>query len=70
MNIPMRQKYVDEAVGIFHVFGVYFDKTVDVNDGNRDVFEGLPVEIANRVVDAQAAYRQELYSILCDFGAV
>ena len=65
MKIPMREKYVDEAVGVFMIFGVRADGSVDINDGYHDIFEGLPREAALRVVDAQAEFRAKLYDILC-----
>lgn len=65
MKLPMREKYVDEAVGLWCVFGTAPDGGVDVTDGNRDVFRGLPPEAAKKVVAAQEAFRNALYDILC-----
>lgn len=65
MKLPMREKYVDEAVGVFMIFGVRADGSVDVNDGYCDIFEGLPHEAAQRVVAAQEEFRIKLYDILC-----
>jgi hypothetical protein len=61
----MREKYVDEAVGIYTVFGWWGDGTVCISDGQRDVFEGVPEDIAEKVVAAQAEFRQKLYDLLC-----
>lgn len=66
MKLPMRQKYVDEKTGIYMIFGTRPDGTVDVNDGQQDVFEGLPQDIAEEVVAAHDRFRQELYSLLCE----
>jgi hypothetical protein len=51
----MRRKYVDEAVGFYFIFGYKADNKnlVDINDGKRDVFEGLPKDKAEAVVEAQ-----------------
>lgn len=65
MNIPMREKYVDEAVGIYMVFGEYADGRVDVSDQRRDVFTALPRDVAEKVVEAQDRFREELYRLLC-----
>lgn len=65
-KLPMREKYVDEAVGIFMVFGVHSDGTVDVSDTQRDVFTRLPEDAAEKVVAVQAEFRAKLYKILCE----
>lgn len=61
---PMKEKYIDEAVGHYTVFGTRTTGGVDVNDGNRDVFIGLPLEKAEKIVQAQAEFRAKLYEIL------
>lgn len=67
MNIPMREKYVDEAVGNYIVFGWRPDGTVDVSNGfGCDVFTGLPPTVAEQVVQAHDAFRERLYQILCN----
>jgi len=65
MNIPMREKYVDEAAGIWFIFGEYPDGRVDVSDANHVVFSGLPRAAAEAIVSAQERFRRDLYSILC-----
>ena len=59
----MREKYIDEKVQLF-IFGKGPAATVDVASPDGDVFTGLPVETAERVVEANRAYREELYEIL------
>ena len=66
MKLPMREKYVDEAIGIYCVFSTHADGTVDVSDGNRDVFNGLPRDVADKVVAAHDAFSKELYKLLCE----
>lgn len=65
MKLPMREKYVDEATGIWIVFGTHPDGTVDINDGNRDLFTGLLPEIAEELCYRQQKFRSELYELLC-----
>ena len=65
MKIPMKQKYVDEAVGVYFPFGMHTNRTVDVSDGQRDVFESLPQEAAEAVCAAQSEFRHRLYQVLC-----
>ena len=68
MSTPMRQKYVDEAVGIYIIFDESLDGTaVDVADQQRDVFQGLPRDVAEKVVEAQEEFREKLYALLCNF---
>ncbi len=62
----MRQKYVDEAVGVYIMFGTHPGGTVDVADQSRDVFTGLPADVAAKVVDLQAEFRDGLYKLLCE----
>jgi hypothetical protein len=64
MKLPMREKYVDQKVGIWIVFGEHPDGTVDVNDGMQDVFEGIPKEAALKVIAAHDEFREKLYEIL------
>lgn len=65
MKLPMREKYVDEAVGVWITFGRHADGTVDISDQNRDVFAGIPPAVALKVVAAQAEFRETLYALLC-----
>lgn len=68
MQLPMREKYVDEAVGVWFIFGEHpTNGTVDVSDGQRDVFTSIPRDVANRIIDAQAAFRDVLYQNLSNF---
>lgn len=60
----MRQKYIDEAVGVFFEFGVHPDGRVDVATQDGDKFCGLPKAVAREVIDAQAEFREKLYRIL------
>ena len=59
----MREKYIDERVGIWFIFGES-PYGVDINDGNRDVFEGVTREVADQLCTAQERFQQELYSIM------
>lgn len=66
----MREKYVDEAVGLWFVFGTRHGPDgevtgVDVNDGQRDVFTDLHPDVADKLVVAQEEFRKVLYDILC-----
>lgn len=66
MKTPMREKYVDEAVGVWMTFGTYPDGNVEVTTAEREIFSGgLPKEKAEAVVAAQKRFRDELYRILC-----
>ena len=65
MKLPMREKYVDEAVGVWFVFGSRPDGTVDVSDGNRDVFSGIPADAAADLTKIQREFRERLYARLC-----
>jgi hypothetical protein len=62
----MLEKYVDEAVGIWMIWGTSLDgKYHDVADQNKDLFTCLPVAEANAVVQLQQEFREKLYKILC-----
>lgn len=65
MKIPMRKKYVDEAVGVWMVFGEHADGSVDVSDQSRDAFQALSRETAEKVVALQAEFLEKLYGVLC-----
>lgn len=65
MNVPMREKYVDEAVGIWVIFGENRDGTVDVADQQKDIFQSLPRDKAQKIVNLQQEFRDKLYEVLC-----
>lgn len=62
----MREKYIDEAVGIFCIFGICPDDKVDVSDGSKDIFICLDKSTAEKVCEAQRRFREELYKIFSD----
>lgn len=64
-SLPMREKSVDRVTKTWFVFGVHEDGSIDVNDGEQDVFEGLPAEVALKVIQAHDEFREKLYGILC-----
>ncbi|MBC8739801.1 hypothetical protein F6X40_24105 [Paraburkholderia sp. UCT31] len=66
MPVPMKDQYVDEAVGLYKIIGTHPSGLVDVNDGNRNVFAELPPATAQEVVKAQAQFRRKLYELLCE----
>lgn len=63
----MREKSIDEATGgTWVIFGTRKDGTVDVSEASRDVFEGVPVDIAEKLCSARDRLMVELYEILRD----
>ncbi len=66
MKLPMREKCVDEAVGIWCILGEYQDGNVNVTDGTNDIFSGgIPKAVAEELVRVQEAFRTRLYDLLC-----
>ena len=65
MELPMREKYVDERVGVWMVFGTHPDGRVDVCNADRDLFEHMDPKVAEKLVEAQERFRKELYKLLC-----
>lgn len=66
MFLPMLEKRVDAKVGMYFLFGEDpKTKLVDISNGTDDVFTGLPVDVAIKVIEAHDKFREELYSILC-----
>ena len=63
----MKEKYIDEKVGIYFFGHLPKGGTVVIHDGDRDLFWGLPEDLAEKIVDAQQRFREELYDILEDF---
>lgn len=58
----MKQKYIDELVGVWFIFGEHADGCVDISDGTRDVFEHIPRDHAERLCVIQADFRERLYT--------
>jgi hypothetical protein len=63
MKIPMREKYVDEAIG--GPWFVWGESSMDVVNERGDVFVSLPPDVAERIVALHSQFRQQLYSVLC-----
>ena len=59
MELPMREKYVDEAVGVWMAFGTYPDGRTDVCTADKDLFIQVDAKVAEKLV------AQELYALLC-----
>jgi hypothetical protein len=62
----MREKYIDESVGVWFVFGVHKNGNVDISDGSSDIFSNINPELAEKLCGAQSDFRDKLYSILKD----
>lgn len=60
----MREKYIDEKVGVWFIFGSSSEGLVDINNGTEDIFTKLPKETAEKLVSAQEKFRLDLYNIL------
>lgn len=60
----MREKYIDEKVGVWFIFGEHPDGGVDITDGDKDIFTGIDYETAEKLCDLQDEFRNKLYSLL------
>lgn len=69
MKVPMREKYVDERLGVWFIFGEYPDGNVDVSDGQEDIFTGIPRAHAERLVALHDTFRLSVYELLCKGAA-
>jgi hypothetical protein len=63
MNVPMREKYIDEAFKPLHVFGSSELGKVDVCNEDGVVIM-LDKDIAEKVIEINQRYMNELYSLL------
>jgi len=65
----MREKYVDEKIGIWFKFGQNADNTkVDVvSSTSGDLFTAISKEDADKLVAIQEAFRLEVYKITNNF---
>ena len=70
MKLPMREKTVDEAVGIWVVIGgaykeAYVESVGCLTTGDYNIFPSpIPEKKAMAVVKAHSEFRGKLYSIL------
>jgi hypothetical protein len=60
----MKEKYIDEQVGCWFIFGEYPDNTVDINNSIGTVLSQIPKGIAEEIVEAQHQFREKLYHLL------
>lgn len=65
MYVPMKEKYVEERVGCWMIFGEYENGNVDVSNGHGDIFCNLPRDAAEKIIELQNKFYQELVKILC-----
>ena len=63
-SYPMRQKYLDEALGRLFVFGVDVHGNVDISNGQTDVLTAVPPDSARRICDAHAEFMKVVYEEL------
>ncbi len=61
----MREKYVEERFPRWFVFGKS-ETTCDLNDGEQDVFIGIPHGVAKKLEKARDAYVDALCEIFMD----
>lgn len=62
---PCREKYVDETVGVWMVWGKYEDGNVDVSDQDKTIARRVPLELAEKLVALQAEFREKIYALVC-----
>ena len=62
----MREKYIDEKIGVYFIFGFSADNLslVDINNGIEDVFTSIPIEQAEKICIAHDEFRNKVYEIL------
>jgi hypothetical protein len=56
---PWRAKYLDEETPVLSrwiVFGEFDDGTVGISDMNSDIFEHVPRDVAEQIIDARNAF--------------
>lgn len=57
MKYPMREKYIDEILGIWTIFGTHSDGTVDIADQNKDIFTNLDRATAEYLIDLHDKFK-------------
>jgi hypothetical protein len=70
MNVPMREKHVDENVGHYYIYGVNpTTGNVDVycagGTADDDVFADLPADVGNALVALHVEFKEKVYQLLC-----
>lgn len=58
---PWKEKYlIDETDKLkdWFIFGERDDGTVDINDGDEDIFINVPREIAQEIIDARDSFTE------------
>lgn len=65
LPIPVsREKYVDEELGVWFIFGEYPDGDVEIADGNKTIITKISREKAEQVLDARREFMEKMYKIL------
>lgn len=59
----MKEKYIDEKIGFYHIFGEA-PSGVDISDGKRVVFSLIPREKADAICRAQHKFLEAVYKIM------
>lgn len=63
-KVPIKEKYIDEKFQPLHIFGFSEDGKVDLATADNPCVITLEKEVAEKVVEANQRYMQELYNIL------
>lgn len=67
----MREKTIDEITGgIWYVFGVRADGSVDIQQNQQDLFAAIPIDVAGKLVEARVRFLNEVYELLKDIPYV
>ncbi len=63
----MTEKRIDKCVPDWYIFGENKSEgTVDIAQQDGDVFQELPKDIAEKVIEAHDRFKKELYQLLKD----
>jgi hypothetical protein len=63
MNKPIKEKYLDEHFGPYHIFGTHTNGEVDIMSNGLDVIT-LPIEDAEKVVQYHKEFMEKVYKLL------
>ena len=69
-NRPWRTKYILDEIFLLNtwfIFGTYPDGTVDITDGNTDILEYVPRDVAVEIVAKRKEFCDFMHSKLCNW---
>lgn len=70
-RVPYKPKYITSETLVFNYwfkFGTFDDGTVGISDGTDDIFDRVPEDIADKIIEARKQFCDTIEEYVCNFN--